>query len=147
VSIFRRTTKALRAFTRAFSGYDITGNGGRWPTSYTLNAPISQQLAAGRLASRKIAHQAENNALVASIIQHGVTAIVGDGPTVRPAHPDPAIAEYLQRAWNCLYQSCDIEGRQSLGGYLSRVARGYFIDGESFTQLVTDPDTMRLKLR
>jgi hypothetical protein len=39
-----------------------------------LNAPISQQLAAARLASRKISHQAENNALVASIIQHGVTA-------------------------------------------------------------------------
>jgi hypothetical protein len=62
-----------------------------------LNAPISQQLAAARLASRKISYQAENNALVASIIQHGVTAIVGDGPTVLPAHPGSEIAD--RRGW------------------------------------------------
>jgi lambda family phage portal protein len=146
-NILTRTRNAFRAFTRAFSGYDLTGGGGRWPTSYMLNAPISQQLAAGRLASRKIAHQVENNALISSIVAHGVTAIVGDGPTVRPAHPDAGVNSYLQTAWNCFYQSCDIEGTQSLGGYLARVARGFYIDGESFTMLVTDPETMRLRLR
>jgi hypothetical protein len=147
VNVFRRTKNALRAFKRSFSGYNITGGGGRWPSSYALTAPISQQLAAAKLASRKVSHQSENNALIASIIQHGVTAIIGDGPTCRPLHPDPEIAEYLQRAWNSFYVACDIEGTMSLGGYLSRVARGYFIDGESFTQLVTDPETMRLRLR
>ena len=146
-NLLTRTRNALRAFTRSFTGFDITGGSGRWPSSYALHAPISQQLAAARLASRKVAHQSENNALVASIIQHAVTAIVGDGPTVRPAHPDPEIAEYLQRAWNSFYVACDVEGTMSLGGYLSRVARGFYVDGESFTQLVTDPDAMRLKLR
>src|SRR6266540_2167336 len=98
--IITRTRQALKAFTRAFSGYDITGSSGKWPTSYMLNAPISQALAAGRLASRKIAHQAENNALIASIIQHSVTAIIGDGPTCKPMHPDPAINAQLAAAWN-----------------------------------------------
>ncbi|MCA6109595.1 phage portal protein [Bradyrhizobium cenepequi] len=147
MNILRRTKNALRAAVRSFSGYDITGGSGRWPSSYALHAPISQQLAASRLASRKIAHQSENNALVASIIQHSVTAIVGDGPTVRPAHPDPEIAAQLQAAWNVFYTKSDIEGTMSLGGYLSRVARGFYVDGESFTQLVVDPNTMRLQLR
>jgi lambda family phage portal protein len=146
-SILTRTRNALRAFTRAFSGYDVTGGSGRWPTSYMLNAPITQQLAAGRLASRKVAHQSQNNALVASIIQHAVTAIVADGPTVRSAHPDPEVNAQLQRAWNNFFQDCSVEGGTSLGGYLSRVARGFYVDGESFTQLVTDPAIMRLKLR
>jgi hypothetical protein len=34
MNVFRRTRSALRAFTRAFSGYDLTGGGGRWPSSY-----------------------------------------------------------------------------------------------------------------
>ncbi|MCA1453978.1 phage portal protein [Bradyrhizobium sp. BRP22] len=147
VGILTRTKNAFRAFTRAFSGYDITSGSGKWPSSYALHAPISQQLAASRLASRKIAHQSENNALVASIIQNSVTAIVGDGPSVRPAHPDPGIAAQLQAAWNAFYAKCDIEGTMSLGGYLSRVARGFYVDGESFTQMVVDPNTMRLQLR
>lgn len=147
MGIITRTRNAFRAFTRAFSGYDVTGGSGRWPTQYMLPSPISQQLAAGRLASRKIAHQSENNALVASIIQHAVTAIIADGPTVRSAHPDAQIAAQLQRAWNNFFQDCSVEGGMALGGYLSRVARGFYVDGESFTQLVTDPATMRLKLR
>jgi lambda family phage portal protein len=147
MNILRRTSNAFRAFTRAFSGYDLTGNGGRWPAAYMLNAPITQQLAASRLASRKISHQSENNALISSIIQHGVTAIVGDGPTVRPSHPDADVNSYLQTAWNCFYANCAIEGNMSLGGFLSRVARGFFVNGESFVQLVTDPETMRLCLR
>lgn len=147
MTILHRTRNAFRAFTRAFSGYDITGGSGRWPAAYALHAPITQQLAAGRLASRKIAHQSENNALVSSIILHAVTAIVGDGPTVRSMHPDAEIAAQLHRAWNAFYQDCSIEGGMSLGGYLSRVARGFHVDGESFTQLVVDPFTMRLKLR
>lgn len=145
--IITRTRNAFRAFTRAFSGYDITGGSGRWPAAYALHAPISQQLAASRLASRKVSHQSENNALVSSIIQHAVTAVIGDGPTVRPMHPDAEIAAQLQRAWNTFYQDSGIEGGMALGGYLSRVARGFYVDGESFTQLVVDPVTMRLKLR
>ncbi|WP_371930095.1 phage portal protein [Bradyrhizobium sp. CCGUVB1N3] len=146
-NIITRARNAFRAFTRAFSGYDVTGGSGRWPTQYMLPSPVTQQLAAGRLASRKIAHQAENNALVSSIILHGVNAIVGDGPTVRAMHPDPETNAHLQRVWNAFFQDCSVEGGMSLGGYLSRVARGFYVDGESFTQLVTDPATMRLKLR
>ncbi|GMO87169.1 phage portal protein [Bradyrhizobium ottawaense] len=147
MGIIKRARHAVRAFTRAFNGYDLTGNNGRWPAAYMLNAPISQQLAAGRLASRKVGHQVENNSLMSSIVQHAVTAAVGDGPSVRPAHPDPEISAHLQRAWNKFYNDCSIEGGQSLGGYVARVARALFIDGESFNQLVTDPQTMRLKLR
>jgi lambda family phage portal protein len=145
--ILTRTRNALRAFTRAFSGYDVTGGSGRWPAAYTLSAPIAQQLAASRLASRRIAHLAENNSLVASIIQHAVTAIVADGPTARPAHPDPDVSAQLQRAWNSFFADSSVEGGMSLGGYLSRVARGFFIDGESFTKLVVDPQTMTLRLQ
>jgi lambda family phage portal protein len=147
VNIITRTKKALRAFTRAFSGYDITGGSGRWPANYSLPAPISQQLAASRLAARKIGHQSENNALIASIIQHATTAIIAGGPSVRPAHPDPDVAAHLQRVWNSFFGSCSVEGNMGLGGYLSRVARAFFVDGESFSQLVVDPTTMRLKLR
>ncbi|MCC8936874.1 phage portal protein [Bradyrhizobium sp. Arg68] len=148
MNMLTRTRTALRAFRRAFTGgYDIVGNSGRWPGAYTLNAPISQQLAAGRLASRRVAHQTENNSLISSIVQHMTTALIADGPTARAAHPDPEIAAHLHRAWNAFYSDCSIEGRQSLGGYLSRVARGLMIDGESFSKLITDPQTMRLKLQ
>jgi lambda family phage portal protein len=84
---------------------------------------------------------------VASIVQHAVTAIVGDGPTMRSAHPDAAINEHLQRAWNRFYANCAIEGNMSLGGYLSRVARGLYVDGESFTKMITDPANMTLRLQ
>ena len=50
--ILTRIKNGFRGFTRAFSGYDITSGSGRWPTSYTISAPIAQQLAAARLASR-----------------------------------------------------------------------------------------------
>ncbi|WP_445222307.1 phage portal protein [Bradyrhizobium sp. Pa8] len=146
-NIFKRTTCALRAFARSFSGYDITGGAGRWPHSYMLNAPVAQSLAAARLASRKIAHQAENNALVSSIVTNAATAIVGDGPTVRSAHPDPDVNAHLQRVWNEFYKSCDLEGTMSLAGYLNRVARGFVIDGESFTKFVVDPSIMSLRLQ
>ncbi|WP_454619347.1 phage portal protein [Bradyrhizobium cenepequi] len=145
--IITRMRSGLKAFKRAYSGFDITGSSGKWPMQSVITAPISQQLAASRLASRKIAWLVENSALVASIVQNSVTAIVGDGPTVRPLHPDPDVNAYLQTAWGEFYSACDIEGRQSLGGLLARVARGFYIDGESFVQLVTDPQTMRLKLR
>ncbi|MBR1027346.1 phage portal protein [Bradyrhizobium liaoningense] len=147
MNIFKRTALAFRAFARGFSGYDVTGGSGRWPTNYMLNAPVTQSLAAARLASRKIAHQAENNALISSIVTNAVTAIVGDGPTVRSAHPDPEVNAHLQRVWNAFFASCDIEGTMSLGGYLSRVARGFVIDGESFTKFIVDPLTMTLSLQ
>ncbi|UQR68121.1 phage portal protein [Bradyrhizobium sp. C-145] len=112
-----------------------------------MPAPISQQLAASRVAARKIGHQSQNNALMASIIQHAVTAIVGDGPSVRSAHPDPEIAAQLHAAWNKFFADCSVEGGMSLGGYLSRKARAFYVDGESFTKLVVDPDTTTLKLQ
>ncbi|MGY4297136.1 capsid protein [Bradyrhizobium sp. i1.4.4] len=139
MNIFTRARRALRAFTRSFSGFDVTGDSGRWPTGYMLNAPVTQSLAAARLASRKIAHQVENNALISSIVQNTVTAIVGDGPSVRSTHPDAEVNAHLQRAWNAFYKSCDLEGTMSLGGYLNRVARGFAVDGESFTKFVVDP--------
>ncbi|WP_025036213.1 phage portal protein [Bradyrhizobium sp. DOA9] len=148
MNILPRTARALRAFTRAFSGYDIAGNSTRWPSQYVLNAPISQQLAASRLAARKIAHQVENNSLIASIVQHLVTAIVADGPTVRPSHPDPEVNAQLHRAWNAFYSNCTVEGAgMNLGGFLSRVARGFLIDGEAFVKMIVDSQTMTLRLQ
>lgn len=146
MGIITRTRAALRAFSRSFSGLDVAGGSGRWPAAYALHAPISQQLATGRLASKRISHQVENNSLIASIVQHAVTGIIGDGPSVRAAHPDPEINAHLQRAWNSFYSDCSIEGGQSLGGVLSRVARGLMIDGESFVKMIVDQQTMRLKL-
>ncbi|MBR0880090.1 lambda family phage portal protein [Bradyrhizobium japonicum] len=146
-NIIKRTARAFRAFARSFSGYDITGGSGRWPQNYMLNSPVTQSLAAARLASRKIAHQAENNALISSIVTNTATAIVGDGPTVRSAHPDAEVNAQLQRVWNAFFARCDIEGTMGLGGYLCRVARGFVIDGESFTKFVVDPDAMTLSLQ
>jgi len=147
MNIITRTRNALRAFTRAYSGYDVTGGSGKWPTSSIITAPTSQQLAAARLASRKIAWLVENSGVMSSAVQQIVTAINGDAPSVSPAHPDPSVKADLQARWNVFFANCDIEGTQSLGAYLNRVARGFYIDGESFTQFVVDPDTMRLKLR
>ena len=125
--IIARTGTAIKAAVRAYAGYDVTGGSGKWPASYAITAPISQQLAASRLASRKIAWLTENSALVASIVQHAVTAIVADGPTLRCSHPDAGINAQLQNAWNEFYALADVEGTMSLGGYLSRVARGFYV--------------------
>lgn len=132
---------------KRYAGYDVAGSSGRWPGGYALNAPISQALTARRTASRRIAWLSENSALISSIIGQGVTAVIGDAPTVRPNHPDPAINRDLQNRWNDFAADVDIAGGHALGGYLARVCRGFYIDGESFTQLVADPRTMRLKLR
>ncbi|MFB6448935.1 phage portal protein [Bradyrhizobium tunisiense] len=145
--ILTRARNTLRALMRSASGYDAASGSARWPHSYALPAPISQQLAASRVAARKIGHQSQNNALIASIIQHAVTAIVGDGPSVRSAHPDPQIAAQLHAAWNKFFADCSVEGGMSLGAYLARVARALYVDGESFTKLIVDPDAMRLKLQ
>lgn len=145
--IFTRTKAAFRAFTRAYGGYDVTGGSTRWPSQYVLNAPIAQTLAAYRLAGKKIAHLAENNPLVASIVQNIVTAAVADGPTLKTNHPDPEVNTYLQNVWNGFYAAADVEGTMSLGGYLSRAVRGFVVDGESFTKLITDPVAMSLKVQ
>lgn len=143
-----RIGNALKAATRAYAGYDVTGGSGKWPAQSAIFAPISQQLAASRQAARRINWLCENSALAASIEQQLVSAIVGDGPTVQPAHPDPDVNAYLRARWNSeFWQACDIEGAHNLGGHLARVARGFIRDGESFTKLIVDPDTMRLKLQ
>lgn len=154
---FARFTRATRAaatsFRRSFypsqgaSGYDVAGASGRWPGRYILHAPTSQALAARTVAARRIAWLAENSALVSSIIGNAVTAIVADGPTVRPNHPDPATNQDLQDRWSLFCEDCTVEGGHSLGGVLALIARSLLIDGEAFVQFVVDPITMQVRLR
>jgi lambda family phage portal protein len=138
-------TRLGAAFFRGFTrGWDtaskVTGY-------YALPAPVAQLLEARRRVGSKTAYLAENNGLIASIILQAVTAIVADGPSVRPNHPDPEVAKELLNRWNRFSELVDVEGTMSLGAYLTAVARAFFVDGESFTRLVANPDSMTLKLQ
>lgn len=147
--VIRRTiTRVATALLRRYaSGFDIAGGSGRWPHRAAMNSPVSQSLAARPLAATRVRWLSQNSALISAIISNAVTAIVADGPVVKPSHPDPAVNQELQDRWNEFAADSDISGGHTLGGYLSRVARGLFVDGESFSQMLVDPLAMRLKLR
>ena len=137
-----------RQFTAGnVTGFDIAGGSGRWPGPYQLHAPTSQALAALRVSSRKLRWLDANSALVASIISNAVSAIVADGPTCQPTHPDAEINADLRARWNAFTDECDAEGAHSLAGLLTSIARALYLDGEAFVQLVVDPVTLRLQLR
>ena len=138
-------TNIVANLPAAITGYDIAGGSGRWPGPYS-SAPASQ--AWRRCGCRRGMRWLDaNSALVASIISNAVSAIIADGPTCQPTHPDVEINADLRARWDAFTDECDAEGAHSLAGLLTSIARALYLDGEAFVQLVVDPATLRLQLR
>ncbi|HEX2337063.1 MAG TPA: phage portal protein [Hyphomicrobiaceae bacterium] len=141
--IVHATRAAVRTFRRQF---DVAGGSGRWPASATLFAPVNQAQAAAGVARKRVAYLVENSPLAASIVHNFITAAVADGPSVRSNVRDPDERADLELRWDTFVRGCDIEGVVDLGGFLSRLVRGFMIDGEAFTHFAVDDDQLRLRL-
>ena len=139
------TRAAIKTFRRQF---DVAGGSGRWPSSATLYAPMSQSLAARALAAQRINWLVENSPTASAIANTFVTAIVGgDGITVRSAHPDETQRAELESLWADFANDCDIEGAVTLQGLLARTVRSLVVNGEAFLhQAVGDNANLRVHL-
>jgi lambda family phage portal protein len=146
--MFDRIGNVLRKLRRSFGGYDVSGSGGRWPSSAMLWAPVSQSLAARSIASKKIGWLIENNPTAAAIVNGYCTAISGgDAVTARSGHPAPAVAADLEDRFSEFSETCDVEGICNLNALQGRVTRGLVGAGESFVhQIVVDDARLKLRL-
>ena len=113
-----------------------------------LWSPVSQQLAARAIASKRVSYLTENSAVASAILNAWVNALCGgDSITARSAHPDPETRSDLENRWADFASDCDAEGLINLQGFVGRVSRSLVNAGEAFVRLVVDPSTMRLRLQ
>jgi lambda family phage portal protein len=72
--------------------------------------------------------------------------VVGDGPSARSAHPNPAMRRAQEAAWVRFFGVADIE-RGDLTEHLKRVVRSVVKSGEAFVRfLTTERGELRLQL-
>ena len=127
------------AFIRAFGrGYDASGGGSRWPLVSSMYAPNAQSLAARGVIARRASWLASNSPAASAYVESLVTNCIGDGPTVRSAHPDPAMRGELEARFNEWSLRCDIEGVATLTGILANIMRSLVRNGEAVIHTPAD---------
>jgi len=60
-----------------------------------------------------------NSPSACAIADQWSTHLVGDGPSVRSAHPNENVRRALEEAWSRFYTRCDVEGVNDLTGLLA----------------------------
>jgi lambda family phage portal protein len=142
LSIIRRFAAKLLA-----RGYEAAGASGRWPAAAMMTtAPARQAEAARPRLAAGAAHLLANAPIAESAANTFCTGLVGDGPSVRSAHPNRAVRRALESAWNRFYRHADIEGGDLLS-LLIRIVLAFFSDGEAFIRLLTtERGELRLQL-
>ena len=133
---FARTIRRL--IRRAFEG---AGGGPRSIASAwgRMSDPVRAQLAARHGLAARGNYQTNNSPSAAAIADVWVTSLVGDGPSVRSAHPDEAMRRALEDAWSRFYEHADAEGVHDLAGLISAGTRSLVINGECLLAHVTTP--------
>lgn len=138
MSAITRTVRRL--FRRS---YEAAGGGPRSVASAWASevSPVRSALAARpRLASRA-QYSTQNSPTAAAIADVWTTHLVGDGPSVRSAHPDRAVRRALEALWSGFYTRAD------LLGLLMGAARSLVISGEALIHLsATDRGELRPRL-
>jgi len=146
--LIKRTRNALRAAVRSFNGFDAAGGSGRWPRSAALWAQNAQSLAARKVMNPRIAYLANNSPHGAAFVESWVTALCGDGPSIRANHPDADVRQRLQdefAEWS-LHASSEGDG-VDLAGMLETQTRTIVQSGESVTRFeIDDGAQLRLNL-
>jgi lambda family phage portal protein len=141
----RRIANAALAGFRAF-GFDASGGSGRWPKESMIWARTRQELQARPILANRSAWLVENSPSARAIEDQWADNLVGDGPSARSNHPDPATARALENEWARFYRQADIEGGD-LCELLRRVVRSVVGTGDGFLRIITTADgEQRLQL-
>ncbi len=126
--------------------FDAAGAGDRWPASSVLGAPNTQALAAAGPMAMRAEWLASNSATAAAFVSLWTEHLVSIGPTLRAAHPDPAMRRLLEKRWNAFMRASDAEGNGDLAGVLAKAARSLVIHGEAFLHMTIVDRRLRVKV-
>jgi lambda family phage portal protein len=134
--LISRLANAFRAGKR---GFDAAGGSGRWPDAASMWAQNSQSLQQRSVITKRVNYLAHNSPTGASFVEAWVCNLVGDGPTIKSAHPDPDVAKQLEKSFGEWCEHCDVEGVDSLTGMLMTAVRSIVSSGEALFHFPVDP--------
>lgn len=143
--IRRRIVRILdKIFGR--SAINAAGVGARW-RSTGLARPATAIHALSQRAGYRSADAVMNSPLGRTICEAWVSALVADGPSIRPSTKNKATSEKLLKAAGQFWNECDADGISALDGFLQRLVRSLVIYGDAFVHMTVEADAMKLKLR
>jgi lambda family phage portal protein len=142
-SLLSRIKDAVRAGKRNF---DAAGGSGRWPGAASIWAQNSQSLQQRNVIEKRANYLIHNSPTGAAFSESWVTNLIGDGPTIKSAHPDLDVAKRLEDNFAQWSEHADIEGVDSLTGLLMTAVRSIVTSGEALFHLPVD-QYANLKLR
>ncbi|HUU24087.1 MAG TPA: phage portal protein [Methyloceanibacter sp.] len=126
-----------KMFRRSF---ESAGAGSRWSGNLSLSAPASAVLAAAPLTRSRINYLVANTGIAESVVATWSNSLVGDGPTVRSAHPDAAKRDVLENdVWLPAYDTLGIDG-SDLTAILTLACRSLVGAGEAVLRFITTDD-------
>lgn len=135
MSVRGAITKTLRRMAEAMEPASASSR--RWPSWALATAPARQQLATRWRDSARGNWLASTSPSAAAITELWATSLVGDGPSVRAGHPDPAMRATLEDAFAEWSESVDVEQMHDLAGFTLAGVRSLVRSGESVVHLVT----------
>ena len=139
VSILTRA----RAAVRAFVGEPTT----RWPTWALRPSPARMALAERYRDSTRSAFLVSSVPVAATIAEVYRTSLIGDGPSVRSAHPNLAYRRACEAEWARFYKRACAEGLGDLALFLIRVVATLVMAGEAFIHMeVTEDGHLQVRL-
>lgn len=130
-----RAKMAAKAFTRS---YDGAGGGRRWKGSGEMPLQLAAMGAARGPIAKRSRYLVGSNALAASAVEAWVSALVGTQIKPQSAHPDAAVREQLNAAWEIWTDRADAEGLTDAYGLQALAARRMVTDGDAFAVLLSD---------
>ena len=122
-------TRTIRKLFRR--SFEAAGGGPRSVASSwaTETSPVRSALAARSRLAQRAQYSVQNSPTAAAIADVWCTHLVGDGPSVRSAHPDRATRRALESAWSHFYTRAD------LLSLLMSTARSLVVSGEALIHL------------
>lgn len=120
--------------------YEGAGGGRRWASAGVMTAPVSQGLAANPTLRQRARHACANNPYAHRAVETWVGAAVGAGIKPKATHPDPAIRERLDLAFETWTDDADAAGALDFQGLQAQCARGVKRDGEALFHMTTGED-------
>jgi lambda family phage portal protein len=115
------------------------GRGRRYPDWASTWAPARQLLQRRGPDAAKGHFLTTTSPVAVTISDQWATNLIGDGATARSGHPNAAMAQAIEDAWNQWTQCVDVEGVHDLTGLLHLAVRSIVPSGEYLGQFVTTP--------
>lgn len=134
--MIRTLTRTLRSIFRR--SYDGAGGGRRWTGSGEMPLPLAAMGAARGPIAKRARYLVGSNALAASAVEAWVSALVGTQIKPQSAHPDAAVREQLNAAWESWTDRADADGLADAYGLQALAARRMVTDGDAFAVLLSD---------